>query len=284
MLLASAMGWTDHWNGWVLVLRIRDWDAKFENHKTRVLKHLDFVLVPNKMDGDGYTELVDHPDGAAHFGVWIILLEIASKCSPRGNLARSGGVPHDCASLARVSRLQSAVIAPALRRIIEIGWIVETTPNEISNMALSGADPALSGDDPAQTGRRTEEKRTEENRTEEKKDFPKKSGGAKKKAHLLPHEVIPEEWASYAIEKLGWTRKRADDFFETMQLWAKSKSSTYADWTAAWKGWCRRENEKPIRNSVSAGSLFPAHVPDRIVRRNENDLLINLYEDKNGPT
>ena len=122
--------------------RIKDWDEHFETHKTRILKRLDWVPVPNKMDGDGYTELVDHPDGAAHLGVWLALLLIASKADPRGTLVRSGGQAHDTASLARMTRLQSAVIAPALRRLIDIGWVID---NEIKDMALSGENPALSG-------------------------------------------------------------------------------------------------------------------------------------------
>jgi hypothetical protein len=35
------------------------------------------------MDGDGYTELVDHDDGAAHLGAWCAIVQIASKCDPR---------------------------------------------------------------------------------------------------------------------------------------------------------------------------------------------------------
>jgi hypothetical protein len=142
------------------LLRISGWNQYFENHKTRILKRMDWVPFPNKFDGDGYTELVDHEDGAAHFGVWCALLLLASKCEPRGDLARSGGVAHDCASLARVTRLQSAVIAPAIARLLKIGWLSE-----------SGANPALSGANPALTGRYIEENGTEgkgreQNRTE----------------------------------------------------------------------------------------------------------------------
>jgi hypothetical protein len=122
---------------------------------------MDWVPFPNKMDGDGYTELTDHPDGAAHFGIWCALLMVASKCSPRGSLARSGGLAHDSASLARVTRLPSAGFAPAIARLLEIGWLEE-----------SGADPALSGADPAFVRRfpaidGTERNGTERNGTDE---------------------------------------------------------------------------------------------------------------------
>lgn len=167
-----------------LLLRIKDWDSHFENHKTRILKHLEFVLVPNKMDGDGYTELVDHPDGAAHYGVWMALLLIASKSTPRGDLARSGGVAHDTASLARVSRLQSAVITPAIARLLKIGWLIDT-----------GGDPAFSGVDAALSGRRIEEKRTELNGREENRMPP-----------AVRSSNPPEEWPNARSFVDAWKR------------------------------------------------------------------------------
>lgn len=103
--------------------RVKDWNTHFENHKSRALVKLDWVPMPNKMDGDGYTELVDHPDGASHFGIWCALVMVASKCQPRGTLARSGGGAHDCVSLARVTRLPSDAIASAIARFVKIGWL-----------------------------------------------------------------------------------------------------------------------------------------------------------------
>ena len=47
---------------------IRDWEKLYENHRTRTLKRMEYVCIPNRMDGDGFTELLDHPNGAAHFG------------------------------------------------------------------------------------------------------------------------------------------------------------------------------------------------------------------------
>lgn len=105
--------------------QIKDWDTHFENNRTRELKHMEWIPVPNKMDGDGYTELVDHPNGAAHFGAWIAIVEVASKCDPRGTLLREGRKPHDAASLARVTRLPRAVFEEVLPRLLEIGWLVD---------------------------------------------------------------------------------------------------------------------------------------------------------------
>jgi hypothetical protein len=67
---------------------------------------------------------------------------IASKCSPRGILIRSSGEPHDAFSLSRMTGLPVENFAPAITRLLKIGWL-ETGP------ALSSGDPALSGANPA---------------------------------------------------------------------------------------------------------------------------------------
>ena len=103
--------------------RIKNWDDHFENNRTRDLKSMSWVPMPNKMDGDGYTELVDHPDGAAHFGAWVAIVEVASKCDPRGTLLREGARPHNPASLARISRLKKEVFEQAIPRLVQIGWL-----------------------------------------------------------------------------------------------------------------------------------------------------------------
>ena len=127
------------------IIRIVKWDDIYENNRTRELKTMEWIPIPNKMDGDGYTELVDHPSGAAHFGIWIALVEIASKCKPRGTLIRSipqegavtsqeGAVtshegatvflvPHNSATLSRICRLPRSLFDETIPRLKQIGWI-----------------------------------------------------------------------------------------------------------------------------------------------------------------
>lgn len=109
------------------VYRIAGWDKHFENNRTRELKVLSWVPVPNKQDGDGYTELLSHKDGAAHFGCWHAILQVASKCDPRGTLVRDGQngtkTPHDIASLSRITRISEKVLKSAIERLIIIGWL-----------------------------------------------------------------------------------------------------------------------------------------------------------------
>lgn len=117
--------------------RIRDWANHFENNRTRELKELRFVIMPNKQDGDGYTELLDHANGAAHYGAWCSLVQVASKgqhpaggcgipagcCECRGILLRDGARPHDPASLSRLTRIPAAIFQEVLPRLVTIGWL-----------------------------------------------------------------------------------------------------------------------------------------------------------------
>ena len=90
---------------------------------------MDWVPVPNKHDGDGYTLLVDRPDGAAMLGAWLAILQVASKCDPRGTLLRDGATPHDAASISRITRLPKATIQTALEILEnECKWLTTSTP------------------------------------------------------------------------------------------------------------------------------------------------------------
>ena len=112
------------------MLRISDWDDIFENATSRKLKRLDWVAVPNKTDGQGYMELVDHPNGAAHLGAWYAIVEAASKQKTRGNLPGisqdAGGI---CRALGKISQLPAEVFVEVIPRLLKIGWLEEIPEN-----------------------------------------------------------------------------------------------------------------------------------------------------------
>ena len=105
------------------MIEIVDWNEHYENNRTRELKHMAWVPMPNRHDGDGYTQLLNHPRGAAHFGAWCALVEVASRCDVRGTLLRDGAKPHTEASLALMTRIPERVWREALPRLASIGWI-----------------------------------------------------------------------------------------------------------------------------------------------------------------
>ncbi len=151
------------------VFRIKDWEKHFENAQSRKYRNISWVPIPNKHDGDGYSSLVlGHPNGPAHYAAWITIIQVASKCEPRGTLLRDGSQPHTSASLARKTRLPEELFAEAIPRLIdaEVGWMevvsdtgVTTTLPADSQCATSGVVPPYAPNRPEQTS--TEGKRTE---------------------------------------------------------------------------------------------------------------------------
>jgi hypothetical protein len=154
--------------------RIVDWKKHFENNRTKELKTMTWVPIPNKQDGDGYTELLDHPEGAAHFGAWVALVEVASKCDVRGTLMRDdrSGVrrPHDFASLGRVTRIPTRLLEDAVQRLVSIGWMealeVPAASPQLS-ATISQEDAAVPQETAPSRARATEQERTREEKTGE---------------------------------------------------------------------------------------------------------------------
>jgi len=134
------------------MLRIKNWQDNFENNRTRDLKKMSWIPVPNKQDGDGYTVLVDHEDAAAHLGAWLAILQIASKCDPRGTLVRGNGKPHTPQSLARISHLDAAILQAAIARLLDekIGWMEDIGDEAFMTIPHEGA---VKPHEPARKGR-----------------------------------------------------------------------------------------------------------------------------------
>lgn len=118
--------------------RVSRWNEFFENNRTRELKRLDWVPVPNKMDGRGYTALVEHPNGAAHLGGWIAILEIASRQKVRGEIPQDGAGLSQC--LARLSRLPAGLFDELIPRLESMGWVESATiPQDGAGLSQEGA-------------------------------------------------------------------------------------------------------------------------------------------------
>jgi len=138
---------------------ITGWDKHFENNRTRGIKNLLWVPVPNKQDGDGYTEIMADKNGAAVLGCWLACLELASRCDPRGTLLRGDGTPHDIPSISRITRVPEPVLRMALPVLINVGWVTTS-----ENPAPSCGNPAPSCiEGKGIEGNRREEKGTGKN-------------------------------------------------------------------------------------------------------------------------
>lgn len=96
-------------------------------------------------------------------------------------------------------------------------------------------------------------------------------------------ESLPDEWATYAAEELGWSVARMTDVFVTFRLYWIAKAGKDAckmDWFATWQSWCRREKQNQPAHSNNGGARFPqtdfvsdvTEVMQRRVARGESPL------------
>ena len=155
--------------------RVVDWNSIYENNRSREIKGINWVPIPIHMDGDGYTELLDHEDGAAHYGAWIALICVASRTKVRGTLQRDAGLPHDGAALARISRIPAKCFESAIPRFISIGWLEVV---DIATGCVVSQDGAVIPQDgaalepqegaPRARAERKKEQKEEKERTEQK--------------------------------------------------------------------------------------------------------------------
>src|SRR4051812_33074381 len=98
--------------------KIHNWDKHYENNRTREMSVMRWVPFPNSHDTDGYTQMVDGPDGGRILGAFVACVQVASKCQPRGTLLRESRTPHDAESLARLTRLPADDFRIMLQRAV----------------------------------------------------------------------------------------------------------------------------------------------------------------------
>lgn len=98
---------------------IRDWDAQFENNRSRTVKELAWVAIPNRHDGENYTAVITSKDGAEIFSAWVLMVQVASRCQSRGTLLRGNGTPHDSASLSVKTRAPKSWFDKAFKFLTE---------------------------------------------------------------------------------------------------------------------------------------------------------------------
>jgi len=191
------------------VYRIKNWSSNFENNRTRQMKFMTWIPVPNKHDGDGYTELVDHENGAAHLGCWLAILQVASKCHPRGTLLRNGDRPHDSRSISRITRLPQSLIEESLDRLVseDVGWMEVVAMQDVAGQCHSSVTPAS----PSCGKVTTEEKRIEENRREEKRN------------RITPPDRLRGNKYEIEYNKLIESSKHLDMSYEEVVLLLKSR-------------------------------------------------------------
>lgn len=152
--IASNMRMTDMAGTKII---INQWDELFENCASRKLKMLSWVPMPNAHDSVAYCRLMNRKDGPEIFAAWILLVQLASRCSTRGELTSSDGRIYSAEDLAIKTRAPERIFEKAIPYLAKAGWILTDPP-------MSGDSP----DTPADRGRIAALNRMEKNRMEKK--------------------------------------------------------------------------------------------------------------------
>ena len=79
--------------------RIANWAKHFENNRSKAVENTRWVPMPNRHDGENFTRIMRSKQGATVYAAWVLMVQVASKCEPRGTLAKTSGTPHDPVSL-----------------------------------------------------------------------------------------------------------------------------------------------------------------------------------------
>jgi len=136
------------------IYKIAKWRETFETADSRRFRSLPWISMPTNLGSNGCQMLADaHQDGAAEvYGIWCILVAIASQAPERGVLATSRGVPYTFDRLAALS--QGMASADQFERLFEwaskaeIGWL--ETWDGIPDQSSPGQHP-----DSNQSGQQT---------------------------------------------------------------------------------------------------------------------------------
>jgi len=102
-----------------LLYVIKDWSEHFENNRSRTVSSLSWVAIPNRHDGENFTSIITHPEGSKIFSAWILMLQVASKCDPRGTLIRDNKTPHTPLSLSLKTRAPQEWFEKAIDYLVE---------------------------------------------------------------------------------------------------------------------------------------------------------------------
>jgi len=125
--------------------RIARWADRFEDAHTRKRKKVGYHCQPNTHSGHRLRLLGARPDGAAIYGAWCLILQVASRCPTRGVLW--DGEPLEPADLAGRTGFPAEAFATAFKVLSakEFGWILPPVADlplasgrSVANLPLDG--------------------------------------------------------------------------------------------------------------------------------------------------
>lgn len=220
-------------NSAMKLYKIRNWNALFENNRSRELKVLNWTVVPNSHDGATYTEMITGLDGPLIFAAWVLMVQVASKCDPRGTLVRGDGKPITPLILSLKTRAPIEIFEKCLAWLENNSdWLeVETANQELTeNMSTIPHEPAGIPHPPATIPHDVTKKGREGKGMEEK--------GI---SRFAPPDILESQIYG---EEIGLPSREVEKFVDYYESkgWKIGKSSM-KDWKAAMRNWKRNSKE-----------------------------------------
>lgn len=216
-------------------LRIKHWDNLYENSRSRCIDKVRWVLIPNKHDGLGYARIMNEKDGLEIFACWIILLQVASKCKPRGVLCDDDGFPLDAMGImlkARIPAKKEKVMKRAIEFILYLKWMQRVKVKDADQLPDEGHEctPELN---------RIEENRIESDTIVSGSSEPEKLSQSKRIKWSIDSgwiDIIDEDIQQWSEAAPACDIKRE---LAAMHAWLtanpkKAKKSNYARFITTW--------------------------------------------------
>lgn len=129
---STATDCIELFGGGMTILRVKDWNERFESAKSRTYKIKSQTYMPNKQ-GLGYTRIMNHAQGPAIYGAWCALINLLSRQeAPRHGYLTDTGRVHGYPWTPDDISIQTMVPEPIIRIMIEfclsqaVGWLIVT--------------------------------------------------------------------------------------------------------------------------------------------------------------
>ena len=132
-----------------MIYKIRDWETLFETCETKKLVHLRWVPIPNKHDGKSFRRIASMKNSCEIFTAWMLILQIASKCHPRGTLI-DGDIPIQTDDMAIMTGFPEKIFIDAIKVLSngKIDWIQPVNSSE--SPVIAGDHPVIAGESAAE--------------------------------------------------------------------------------------------------------------------------------------
>lgn len=155
----------------MILYQVKDWDANFENNKSREREECSFLCVPNGQDGHGFIMIMNEKDGASIYGIFNLIIGACSQQGkPREGWLTQDGHPTGTTWTPRDLAIRWRRKEAEIRRALEflssptVGWLVRMEVSEDGQLKSGAREVPAECPPGALEEKRREEK--EKNRTE----------------------------------------------------------------------------------------------------------------------